>query len=216
MDDVFLRTATTRRLLALVVVTLIAVSPAAAQPGGADTRRDAALLAALRKGGFILYFRHADTDHTQRDAHTGNFDDCASQRNLSDRGREHARAIGETIRALGIPIGPVLASPLCRTVETATLAFGAAERSLAARESGPLPAGSPERFAALRVLLSTAPPTGKNTVIVGHAYPFYSLVGGQYLDEGQAAVVRPDGAGFFQVVARVGLEEWRELSEFSR
>ena len=66
----------------------------------------------LRAGGFILYFRHADTDQTQRDARTGNVDDCASQRNLSDRGREHARAIGETIRALGIPIGAVLASPL--------------------------------------------------------------------------------------------------------
>lgn len=52
-------------------------------------------------------------------------------------------------------------------------------------------------------------------VIVGHAYPFYSLVGGQLLGEGQAAVVRPGGAGF-QVVARVGLREWRELLERPR
>ena len=190
--------------LAALAATVLAASPSHAQPA-------AALLTALREGGFVLYFRHADTDHSQRDARTGNFEDCASQRNLTDRGREHARAIGETIRALGIPIGAVLASPLCRTVETATLAFGAAERSQAVREGGAAPPGTPERYAALRGLLSTVPPTGKNTVIVGHAYPFYSLVGGQYLDEGQAAVVRPDGAGF-QVVARVGLKEWRELS----
>jgi len=50
---------------------------------------------------------------------------------------------------------------------------------------------------------------------VGHAYPFYSLAGGQYLDEGQAAVVRPGGAGI-QILARVGLKEWRELAALPR
>ena len=120
------------------------------------------------------------------------FEDCSNQRNLTDRGRDHARALGEAIRALlGIPIGLVLASPLCRTVETATLAFGTVERTRAVREAGPQPPGSPGRFAALRALLSTAPPVGTNTVIVGHGSPFFSLVGGQNLDEGQAAVVRP-------------------------
>lgn len=37
-------------------------------------------------------------------------------------------------------------------------------------------------------------------------------LGGQCLDEGPAAAVRPDGAGF-QMVARVGLKEWRKLAE---
>jgi len=108
---------------------------------------------------------HADTDHNQKDTRTGSVEDCASQRNLTDRGRDHARAIGEAIRALEIPIGVVVASPLCRTVETATLAFGAAERSQAAREAGPAPPGSPDRFAALRGLLSTMPASGTNAVI---------------------------------------------------
>ena len=105
----------------------------------------------------------------------------------------------------------MLASPLCRTVETATLAFGTVERTRAVREAGPQPPGSPGRFAALRALLSTVPPLGNNTVIVGHGSPFFSLVGGQNLDEGQAAVVRPDGAGF-NVIARAGLKEWRQLN----
>jgi len=139
-------------------------------------------------------------------------DDCANRRNLTDRGRDHARAIGEAIRALRIPIGPVMASPLCRTVETATLAFGRAERSAAVIETGPGAAGSPDRFSALRGLLSAVPPEGMNAVIVGHAYRFYSLVGGQYLDEGEAAIVWPDGAGF-TLVTRAGLAQWRELAE---
>ena len=186
----------------------------AGQPATAPTLSGPELLAALRAGGLILYFRHADTDHQQNDTRMRSVEDCANQRNLTDRGREHARAIGESIRALAIPVGPVLASPMCRTMETARLAFGIAEAAPAAREAGPSPPGTPERYAALRALLSTAPPTGKDTVIVGHGYPFYSLVGGQILDEGQAAVVEPT-AGGFRVVARVGLAEWRALAHAS-
>jgi len=201
------------RLLAIAVLAavLLAAPSGAAQTGGAGALRGAALLAALRGGGFVLYFRHADTDHSQSDGRMQSFEDCASQRNLTERGRANARAVGEAIRALGIPIGVVLASPFCRTMETAVLAFGAAQRSDAVREAGPAPLGSPDRYTALRGLLSAVPASGTNAVIVGHAYPFYGVVGGQYLDEGQAAVVRPGGASI-QVVARLGLREWGELS----
>jgi phosphohistidine phosphatase SixA len=185
--------------------------PAGAQAAAAPALRGADLLAALRAGGYIFYFRHADTDHRQTDQRTGRFEDCATQRNLSDRGRERSRAIGEAIRALGIPIGVVLASPLCRTAETAVLAFGSAEKTLAVREPGPLPPGSPGRFPALRALLSAPVAPATNTVIVGHAYPYYALIGGQYLEEGEADVVRPRGADF-EVVARLGLGQWRELA----
>src|SRR5262249_60529728 len=187
-------------------------APYALAQSGAVPLAGEELLGALRGGGFILYFRHADTDHRQKDEAKGRFEDCSLQRNLTDRGRDHARAIGEAIRTLNIPIGPVLASPLCRTVETAMLAFGAAERAMAVREAGSAPPGNPERFNALRSLLSTAPPPGTNTVIVGHGYPFYSLVGGQVLDEGEAAVVRPGGSTF-QVVARVFPKEWRDMAK---
>jgi len=43
----------------------------------------------------------------------------------------------------------------------------------------------------------------------------YSLAGGQMLEEGEAAVVRPDGASFKEL-ARLGLEEWRELAALPR
>ncbi|HET8533858.1 MAG TPA: hypothetical protein VFO08_22095 [Methylomirabilota bacterium] len=142
------------------------------------------LLATLRAGGHILYFRHPG-------------------------GR--ACAVGEAIRALGVPIGAVLASPLCRTVETARLAFGTAQKSAAVREAGPLPPGSPGRFPVLRALLSTPVAPGTNTIVVGHAYPYYTLVGGRYLSEGEADAVRPRGANF-EVVARVDLEQSRALA----
>lgn len=183
---------------------LVAQTRATPPLGGAD------LLAALRGGGYIIYFRHADTDWSQKDTPGMNFEDCTVQRNLADKGREHSRQIGAAIRALEIPIGSVLASPLCRTVETAVLAFGRADKSQAVVERRGA-AGTPERYAALRALMSQPVAAGANTVIVGHAYPYYSLVGGQYLEEGEADVVRPRGADF-EVVARIGLKQWRELA----
>ncbi|HKZ08004.1 MAG TPA: histidine phosphatase family protein [Methylomirabilota bacterium] len=195
-----------------VAVALAVAAPSAlvaqtrANPplGGAD------LLAALRGGGYIIYFRHGDTDWSQNDRRMKGFDDCANQRPLADKGREHSRQIGEAIRALQIPIGAVLASPMCRTVETAVLAFGRADKAMAVVERRGA-AGTPERYAALRALMAEPVATGANTVIVGHAYPYYSLVGGQYLEEGEADVVRPLGTGF-EVVARLGLKQWRELA----
>lgn len=192
-------------------LALLAPAAALAQSATTPALGGAELLAALRAGGHILYFRHADTDHSQNDERMTSAEDCTTQRNLSERGREHARALGEAIRALGIPIGTVLASPLCRTVETALLAFGAAQKAPAAREGGPLPPGSPGRFPTLRVLLSTPVAPGANTVVVGHGYPYYTLVGGQYLSEGEADVLRPRGTDF-AVLARVGLAQWRALA----
>src|SRR5262249_19142947 len=138
-------------------------------------------------------------------------DDCAHQRNLTDRGREHARAIGLAIHDLAIPIGSVRASPLCRTVETARLAFGTAEPAMAVRETGPQRPGDRARYGALRTLLSPAPRGGTKGVIVGQGYPFYTLGGGQVLEGGEAAVVRPTPGGF-EVVARLYLKDWRELA----
>jgi phosphohistidine phosphatase SixA len=207
----------TRRALGIalraVALSLALLAPTAvlAQQGSTPALGGADLVGALRAGGHALYFRHADTDHRENDQRMTSAEDCATQRNLSDRGRDRARAIGEAIRALGIPIGAVLASPLCRTVETAMLAFGAAQKSAAVREGGPLPPGSPGRFPALRALLSTPVAPGTNTIVVGHGYPYYTLVGGQYLDEGEADVIRPRGVDF-EVLARVRLEQWRALA----
>ena len=216
MRRVSRRRACARRMVAMTWVAAVALVIATALPAPAQTLAGAELLAALRAGGYVIYFRHADTDHSRQDQRPVNFDDCATQRVLSDKGRQNSRTIGEAIRALDIPIGPVLASPLCRTVETAVLAFGSAEKSMATREAGPEPVGSPGRYAALRALLSTAPPAGKNTAIVGHGYPYYSLIGkGKMLEEGEAAIIRRHGTSF-QEVARLGLKEWRELGGLPR
>jgi phosphohistidine phosphatase SixA len=150
------------------------------------------LLAALRNGGFVIYFRHARTDFSQDDTDLSDLSNCATQRNLSAEGRTQARLIGDAIATLAIPIGDILSSELCRTRETAELAFG--EATLAPDLSSFGTAGSEveeeERVAALRRLLATPPAPGSNTILVGHQFNIQAAAGIS-LTEGQAAIFRP-------------------------
>jgi hypothetical protein len=169
-----------------------------------------ALLAALRGGGFILYFRHTATDFGQSDERMTGFEECATQRNLTENGRAEARAIGAALRKLSIPVGDVLASPYCRTMETAQLMFGRAMATPAVR-GGPAQPESPARYAELRDLLAMPTPKGTNLVIASHGNPYRAVAGGAYLAEGEAAVIEPRGPKGFRVVARVRPDEWTQL-----
>src|SRR5918992_252653 len=169
---------------ALLLSALIFASHALAQP-------DAELLNRLREGGYVLYLRHTSTDFSQNDSRMTSYEDCATQRNLTDQGRDEARAIGEHVKRLKIPIGEVLASPFCRTMETARLAFGKATATNDVR-GGPA-TNDGGRYGALQKLLSSAVPKGENRVISSHGNPFHALAGAPYLAEGEMAVVRPEG-----------------------
>ena len=168
-----------------------------------------ALRDALLRGGFVLYFRHAATDFGQNDDRMSGYEDCAQQRNLTDAGRSDARAIGDAIRRLRIPVATVLASPFCRTRETAELIFGHATVDNRVR-GGPARTEDPERYAALRTLLSTPIERGTNLAIVSHGNPFTAVAGPPYLAEGEVAVVEPLGGNRFRVVGRVRVDGWSE------
>ena len=198
------------RRAALVLLALCLLAPAWAAEPPAETLAGPALLAALRQGGLIIYFRHTSTDFGQNDDQMTGYEDCARQRNLTDAGRAEARAIGTAIRALGIPIGRVLASPFCRTRETAELIFGRATVSNAVR-GGPAQVDD-DRYAELRTLLATPVSGGVDLVIVSHGNPYRAIVGGPYLAEGEAAVIEPRGKEGFRVVAQIRKDEWSALS----
>jgi len=167
------------------------------------------VLGALRGGGYIIYFRHVATDFGQNDDKMTGFEDCSTQRNLTDAGRAEARAIGAAIRSLGIPIGEVLASPFCRTRETAELMFGRATVSTAVR-GGPASAEG-GRYDDLRTLLTRPVPGNVNLAIASHGNPFVAITGPPYLAEGEAAVIQPLGDTRFRIVARIKKDEWTTL-----
>jgi len=87
----------------------------------APTRADeAAAWAALRQGGVVALMRHGEAPGVG-DPPGWRLSDCPSQRNLSERGRAEARAVGARLRSEGIAIGRVVSSPWCRCLDTATL-----------------------------------------------------------------------------------------------
>jgi phosphohistidine phosphatase SixA len=202
-------------LAALVALAPNPLSPrASAQPAAAAEAsvevRGRALADALRHGGYVIYIRHTSTDFGQNDEGMTSFDDCAKQRNLTDQGRAEARAIGAAIASLRIPIGDVLASPYCRTLETARLIFGRATPTPAVR-GGPATTEDPDRYQGLRTLLSTPVSGGVNVVIVSHGNPFRAVAGTPYLAEGEAAVIEPLRTKGFRIVARVTKDGWALL-----
>lgn len=74
----------------------------------------------LKVPGTIAMIRHADAPGVG-DPEGWRLDDCSTQRNLSERGRRHARALGEAFRANAVAVEKIIASQWCRAVETATL-----------------------------------------------------------------------------------------------
>jgi hypothetical protein len=185
------------------LLVLLFASTAWSQPTAGIVER-------LREGGYVLYMRHASTDFGQNDARMTSYEDCASQRNLSDEGRQEARDIGAHLKRLAIPIGEVLASPYCRTMETARLAFGKAQATNDVR-GGPVRSDDPKRYEPLKKLLSSQVKKGQNRVISSHGNPFQAVAGSPYLAEGEIAVVRPEGGMRFRVVARIRPQDWSGL-----
>ena len=187
--------------------------PPAATPIAPGTRLTGeALVEALRRGGFVIYFRHAATDFSITDTDRQNLENCATQRNLSEVGREDARAIGAAFRRLAVPVGPVLASRYCRTRETAELAFGRAEttRDLVSTASARDETERATLVATLRALLAAAPPPATNTILVGHDFNIRAATE-LGIAEGEAAIFLPHRDGTFSLVARVTAAGWLDL-----
>lgn len=205
-----------RYMTAIVLATLALLDVSTAQ--GVENPSDEVLVQGLRAGGYNLYFRHAATDWQTDDrvSAAGDWVSCdpKKMRQLTPTGRETARAIGEAMRALGIPVKRVLASPYCRTAETAlALALGTVEETtdIMNLKVADYFAGEAEIAARTRRRLAIPPTTGTNTVLVAHGNVIRAATG-EYPDEAGAVVFRPKGDGKFSVWARVSPKDWERLA----
>lgn len=105
-------------LFTLALALLALSTPALADPGRGS---EEAAWQALRAGGHVALMRHTDAPGAPGDPPGFKLEDCATQRNLSGRGRTEAIAAGQSLRMAGITIGRVMSSPWCRCLETARL-----------------------------------------------------------------------------------------------
>jgi virginiamycin B lyase len=195
-----------RTLVAVLVATLTVALAAGASAAGPDLTRT------LRAGGVVLAFRHTATDFSSPDRVPVDLARCSTQRNLSAQGRAEARAIGRGVRRLGVRVGRVLASPFCRTRETARLAFGRAPVHAALLNTvvAEHDARWRKQIAAARRLLATPPAAGTVTALVTHGSVVQDATG-ETLEEGEALVVRPLAGRRFRVIGRMLPAEWSTL-----
>ena len=80
------------------------------------------LLNQLKDGGKLIFIRHAYAPGNG-DPDNFNLNDCSTQRNLNNEGREQAKHIGKFFEENNIKIYKVLSSEWCRCKETAKIAF---------------------------------------------------------------------------------------------
>ncbi|MFG5380665.1 histidine phosphatase family protein [Yoonia sp. R2-816] len=168
------------------------------------------LIAALQEGGHVIYLRHAQTERDYADQVEAVLGDCGTQRVLSAAGWAQAKSIGEAIEALDIPVGDVISSEYCRAWQTADLAFGRFEMT-DKLNFAPAEDYTDADIAMMRdgvtPLISQVPKTG-NLVIVGHDDPFEATTGIYPEPQGVAYVIAPDGDGGFEVMGRIGPDDW--------
>jgi virginiamycin B lyase len=189
---------------------LVAATAAASGSGGGSAGPD--LGRAISQGGVLLVIRHTATDYSKLDEEPVDLADCRTQRNLSAQGRSDARGIGRSVRRLKGQVGRVLASPFCRTRDTARLAFSrfTISRALLNTVSSEHNTSWRRQIRAARALLGRVPARGTIDVLVTHGSVITDTTG-EVVEEGETLVVRPRGASRFAVLGRVLPGAWASL-----
>lgn len=165
-----------------------------ASPAGAGDTDSEGLWRRLREGGHVVLIRHAATVPGVGDPENFKLGACATQRNLSDGGRQDARRIGAAFRERAVPVSQVLSSRWCRCVDTAQLAFGRVRpETMVDSMFNDDDAARQGKVRALRAYLSTHKAPG-NLVLVTHDINIRVLVG-ESLAQGEmvVALAQPDG-----------------------
>ena len=183
----------------------------AADPGIAVSGKT--LLEELRKGGYIVYFRHTKTlpehAHEAQMRRDGKWhvDYCATQRNLSEAGYREAMHQRHRIAQLGIPYAKVYASQACRArIHAQWVAHGIefleALTPVRSREKGLL----------LRKMLNTPPAPGANTFMFAHGGILWNAT--DYAsEESETFVFRPSvGDQPPELIATIKIGEWDLLA----
>lgn len=85
-----------------------------------EEERTAKLLQKLSSGDHFAMMRHALAPGVG-DPASFSLQDCSTQRNLSEKGRQQSRAIGELFRKNGLESAEIYSSQWCRCLETASL-----------------------------------------------------------------------------------------------
>jgi phosphohistidine phosphatase SixA len=156
---------------------------------------------ALKQGGKIILLRHT---HVQIREGIGRLvpGNCAEEVNLTSRGVEQAKRIGEAFRAHGIAVGKVLTSPYCRCIDTGRLAFGRATPVEYLKPPGVL-SDAQGKLNDKRVVQEILQHRGPlNLVMITHDLNIANIVLEDTVPMGEFFVIQPNGTDF-DVVGKI-------------
>lgn len=206
-------------VMALCLTWLIPVSVMAQTPGPSASKFTESLATAdqvrdLQFGGFVLYLRHGKSDSSRADRVPAvDLNDCATQRPLTEEGRQEAARVGDDIRRLHIPIGTIHASPLCRVRDTLAAAFPALPvtvdgdliytANMTAAQKIPILSNT-------RKLLSSPVDGQTNRLVAAHAPNLMDLMG-YFPKEMTLVIFRPHGNQGFTYIASIPVSHWSKL-----
>jgi phosphohistidine phosphatase SixA len=183
-----------------VALCLLALSLLTSPGLAADDSKEA--WAALVKGGHVAVIRHGNAPPGYGGDPPGfKIDDCKTQRNLDELGREQGRALGEALRNHGVRVDRILSSPWCRCLETARLmAVGPVETSWALVPDTAPRGGT--RLVELKEIVSAWRGPG-TLVLVTHAFTVRALMGFLPI-QGEMVVLKPaSGTSAVDLVGRI-------------
>jgi len=175
------------RRMRFVIFTLLLGFGSTAEVAGADDAANA--WTALRAGGHVALMRHADAPGGVGDPPGFRVDDCATQRNLSEKGRADAEKIGSQLKREGIAFEKILSSPWCRCIDTAKLMnVGTVETEATFGNVVVLKDQRETLTAGARALIARRT-AGGNLLVVTHGANIQALTG-VWLASGEIVVVK--------------------------
>ncbi len=166
---------------------------------------DAAIWSKLKQGGYVILMRHASVDTMTHSTNpNAEFENCIGQNNLSPQGQEEARLIGRAFKRHRIPIGEVLASPYCRTQDTARLAF----RKVKIWDALDFQTALGEDEAAKRIEAVAArigQYKGKQNLVLVTHQPNIDALTLELIEPGTVLILQPSGGLDFTLVERIAI-----------
>lgn len=180
--------------MAHVLLSCLALLTGALSAAAAD-------FSSLAQPGATAIMRHALAPGGG-DPHSFVIGDCATQRNLDERGRTQARKIGAAMRRAGVRFDRVLTSQWCRCRETAELLdVGPVTEAQFLNSFFADRSTEASQTAALKAYLAALAP-GERVMLVTHQVNITALTS-RFISSGEVFVLSVDGNGDASVVEKV-------------
>jgi len=162
----------------------------------------AEMIERMKAGGHILMIRHALAPGSGDPAHF-RIGDCSTQRNLDDRGRRQAKAIGAWLRSNGITSARVYSSQWCRCLETAKLLeMGSVAELPSLNSFYEMTQDGEPNLKALRTFIAQQPSDGVLIIMVTH-FVTISAVANEAVSSGEGVLLELNEDAPYKVVGRL-------------